>query len=647
MAFARAALVILVPLAALPGARAAAALRAFERPEYQAIRRDLARGWGTWDTRDPLAQVLLPESLSVSLSFKHTVGGESFGRPEMARERKDAAFRAGMHALDGSYSEADIRWKGARLRVQSATQGDDLVILVTPGGDQELPLEAVVSAAMLWNRPGQLARAPGQLTAALPGRVVRVYATGRELADPYAASATPYLSLALDGPVAVSTGRPRSLREVQEAVAGARARLEAEASLHGDLAEAFDAVRAAIGWSTIYDPGFGRVITTVSRDWNVGSGGYILFEWDNFFLAYACTLFGRELAIANFAEHLRSITREGLVPNVEEASGNSSQDRSQPPVGALMLKEIFKRCGDRWLLEASFDDLLAWNRWWERRRLNQGLLSWGSDPADNPLHEKNAHTIVAAIWESGMDDSPMYDGVPFNPRTSMIEMQDVGLCGLYVADCEALAEIGALIGRADEARELRARAERFRSAMASLWDPATGLYLNRRTDTGERSGRISPTLFYPLLGRVPDARRAADMVERHLLNPAELGGDYILPSIARDDPSFPRQAYWKGAVWPPLNFLVYLGLRNYPLAQARRQLADRSMGVFLGEWRRKGFICENYSALTGTGDDPRLSSTPFYAWGVLMGMMGFIEAGQMPAPEAPLAAPREGTGPVR
>lgn len=60
--------------------------------------------------------------------------------------------------------------------------------------------------------------------------------------------------------------------------------------------------------------------------------------------------------------------------------------------------------------------------------------------------------------------------------------------------------------------------------------------------------------------------------------------------------------------------------------------------MFMAEWNRKGFISENYSALTGTGDDARLTSTPFYTWGVLMGMMGFIEAGQMPAPEAPITS---------
>ncbi len=629
-------------LVALSCARAApppaAQARIYDRPEYLAIKRQLVKGWGTWDTRDALAQVLLPESLSVSLSFKHSAGYDCFIRPQMARDKNGAEFRAGMHALDGSYSEADIGWKGARMLVQSAAQGDDLVVLVTMTEAPDLPVEAVVSIGMLWNRPGLLSRSPGRLVAAVPDRVVQVYATGREVDDPYVQAASPYLCLALEREMGVSTGKPRTVEEIRDIVRSRRAGLEREAAEHGELAEAYDAIRAAIGWGTIYEPEFDRIITTVSRDWNVGSGGYILFGWDNFFMSYACALFNKELAYANFIEHMRSLTKDGLIPNVEEANGKVSWDRSQPPVGALMLKEIFKRYGDRWLLFASFDDLLAWNRWWVRKRMNGKLLSWGSDLADNPFHDTNAHTVVAAIWESGMDDSPMYEGVPFNPGKNTVEMQDVGLNSLYIADCKALAEIADAIGRAGEARELRSRAQQFSTEIEALWDPSAGLYLNRRTDTGEASRRISPTMFYPLVGRVPDAARAASMVGRHLLDPAEFWGEYVLPSIARSDPSFPRQAYWKGAVWPPLNFLVYLGLRNYDLPEAPRELADKSMAIFLHEWRRKGFVSENYSALTGTGDGPHITSTPFYTWGVLMGLMAFIEAGQMPAPEAPIAA---------
>jgi glycogen debranching enzyme len=621
---------------AIGAADPAAGVKAYDRPEYLAIKKELLRGWGTWDSRDALAQVHLPDGLSVGLSFRRTGGADSYSKPQMVTDKKGSEFRAGMHALDGSYSEADIDWKGTRLRVQSATEGDDLVILATALGEPKRPVEAVVAAQMLWNRPGVLSREDGKIIATLPGRLFAIYVSGHETSGTRERSGAESLSLEMKGKVAVSTGTPRTIEDIEKIIGRHREALQAEAASHGDLAEAYDAIRAGIGWSTIYDPGFDRIVTVVSREWNKWFGGYVIFGWDNFFLSYACSLFSRELAYANFAEHMRSLTPEGFIPNVDETGGKTSWDRSQPPVGSLMLKEIFKRCGDRWILEASFDDLLSWNRWWVKRRMNGALLGWGSDLTGSPLHEKEAHTAQGAAWESGMDDSPMFQGVPFNPRKSMFESQDVGLNGLYVADCRALAEIADVIGRKVEAAELRSRAERISRALEGLWAPAVGLYLNRRTDTGEFSKRISPTMFYPLIGRVPTSDRAKEMVDQHLMNPTEFGGEYVLPSIARNDAAFPKQHYWKGAVWPPLNFLVYLGLRNYNLPFARQQLAEKSMAIFLGEWRRKGFISENYSALTGTGDDPHLTSTSFYSWGVLMGMIGFIEAGQMPPPEAPI-----------
>ena len=58
-------------------------------------------------------------------------------------------------------------------------------------------------------------------------------------------------------------------------------------------------------------------------------------------------------------------------------------------------------------------------------------------------------------------------------------------------------------------------------------------------------------MFYPILARLPQTDRAQTMVNDHLFSRKEFGGECILPSIARNDPSFPKEAYWKGAVWPP------------------------------------------------------------------------------------------------
>jgi putative isomerase len=577
--------------------------------------------------------VHLPDGLAVSVIFRRTDGSGYLTKPPMVTDKKDTQFRPGAHALDGSYSEAEVTWKGTRVRVQSAAEGDDLVLLMTRLADAGQSVEALVTAAMLWGRVGMISHETGGLIASMPSGAVRIFATGREID----ASGSASFDLEMKGKVGISTGKPRTVGEIEAILRAHRKALDDDAGRHGDLAEAYGAIQASIGWSTIYEPEHDRVITTVSREWNKWFGGYVIFGWDNFFIPYACSLFGRDLAYANFAEHMRSLTPGGFIPNVDEPGGRSSWDRSQPPIGSLMLREIYKRYGDRWILESSFDDLLGWNRWWAGSRMNGKLLTWGSDLTGNPMKEKEAHTAVAAAWESGMDDSPMFEGVPYDPKKGVFEMQDVGLNALYVADCSALADIADVLGRKVEAAELRLRAEEFGRRMEALWVPSAGLYLNRRTDTGEASPRVTPTMFYPLIARVPTLDRATEMVGQHLMNPLEFGGEFVIPSVSRKDPDFPRQHYWHGAVWPPLNFLVYLGLRNYDLPAARRELAAKSMAIFLGEWKRKGYISENYSAFTGTGDDPRLTSTPFYCWGVLMGLMGFIEEGQMPAPEAPIA----------
>ena len=190
-----------------------------------------------------------------------------------------------------------------------------------------------------------------------------------------------------------------------------------------------------------------------------------------------------------------------------------------------------------------------------------------------------------------------------------------------------------VLERNAEAQELRDRASSLSENLDGLWSQEIGLYLNRRTDTGIPSYRLSPTLFYPLLADVPDAERARRIVAEHLLNPDEFWGRWIIPSIARSDPSFPKQRYWKGAIWPPLNFLTYLSLRQQGFFKPASELAEKSSEILLSEWNRQGYVSENYSSITGTGDDDRLSSDRFHSWGALMGIMAFIESGEMPAPE--------------
>ncbi len=52
---------------------------------------------------------------------------------------------------------------------------------------------------------------------------------------------------------------------------------------------------------------------------------------------------------------------------------------------------------------------------------------------------------------------------------------------------------------------------------------------------------------------------------KHLLDPKQFWGEFVIPSISRDDPAFrpESQQSWRGAVRPLTNYLVYQGLKAY------------------------------------------------------------------------------------
>ncbi len=634
-------LMFIIIAGTLPAAAAHAAvdsLPSVDKPSanYRQVQHRLAQGWNTWDVNSITTQVLLPEGLAIQVGLKHntTEHGDKFlagaliGRSEPDAEK----VKPGPHAWDGSYTDATIIWMGHDWRIQSAHDGSDLVLLATPlssGKPHEIPPTIVFAVNFLWNRTGTTQREANFIQTRGSAGSIPVYCTCSEQMRPHVASlpvAGPYFAAALDKAVGVSTGRARTIEEIKTAVESARKTYEAKLAKFGDDAPVVDAIETTLGWDTIYEPEGDRVVSPVSRGWCIRWGGYVLFEWDTFFAATLASIDDRDLAYANAIEILGEETPDGFVPNYARTGGWKSFDRSEPPVGAITVLRLYQEFHDRWFLQDTFDPLLRWNRWWAAHRDTQGYLAWGSngntDPANPDDHSRG--TRQGAIFESGLDNSPMYDAAEYNPQTQLLEFGDVGLMSLYTADCKALAEIADTLNRPNEAKELRERAARYSAKLQTMWSAADGIFLNKDLHTEQFDARLSSTNFYPLLAGVATPAQAQEMITKHLLNPKEFWGQWVIPSIARDDPAFADQNYWRGRIWGPMNYLVYLGLENYADSSTRQAFAQKSYELFLKEWKENGHVHENYNAILGTGDDVQKSDR-FYHWGALLGYVKYLE----------------------
>ena len=602
--------------------------------EWTELNARLAKGWNTWNTQSVLSHVLLPEGFSINLQPVCQQTGDTLKEALIGRgsySKKEQVI-PGPHAYDGSYTDLAVEWQNINIRVQSATKDNELFMLITP--IRQSPGDSLLlDPRMLWGRSGKITVNDNKIYAETPsGTTVLTIARGQ-----YRSTGT-NIKFSLARSIAFSSGTSKKEKEIEELINQAGAKFATRKSQYAGAADAYEAIQTVLAWNVIYEPTHDRVIAPVSRSWSVGWEGWILFDWDTYFAAYMFSIDNRDNAYANAIAITKEITDKGFIPNFGSARC-TSEDRSQPPVGSLVVKEIYKKYREKWFLEVVFDDLLKWNRWWPENREVEGYLCWGSEPyVHGKLPDwlaKGIGTKKGAKWESGMDNSPMWDDAVFDTTSHRMLLADVGLMSLYINDCQNLSEIAALLGKKEVEKELAGRAVKFSEKLKTLWSDEFGLYLNKDLVKGEFSKRLSPTLFYPLLTKVPDQKQAERMMKEHFYNPKEFWGEFIMPSIARNDTAYKDNIYWRGRIWAPLNFLVYLGMRNYDLPGAKKDMVEKSGNLLLKSWLGEKHVFENYNAETGQGDDSRMSDK-FYHWGALLGFIQLIDEGHVPSPQLSL-----------
>ena len=602
-----------------------------------ALQQSLSKGWNTWDTYSQVSFTHMPDGITINLALKEYQDATIMQNPLLYKDEQHMTL--GPHSDNGSYTDLELEWHKMKFRIQSATDSDNLVILVTPLEVTELkPPVLVAEAGIVWQKPGSVSESNHVIRWATPSHSDSLFETHSPVKDPYMKLYGPYRVYELASETGISTGKKYSVAEIKNVLQRQSALLEQKKKSFGGNSEIFNALQSSIAWNVVYDPLKQRVIVPVSRSWNDWHGGYVLFCWDTYFVSYMLSLYNKELAYANAIAITNEAAETGFVPNFSDAFVKS-RDRSQPPVGSFCVREIYRKYHEKWFLELLYDKLLTWNRWWATKRDINGLLAWGSNTYQ-PLNgnywetrESGVGSRQGASLESGMDNAPMYFDIPFDSTKEVLELWDVGLNSLYIMDCYALSDIAQELGKTADYKELMARGTRYSANLNKLWNDKLGIYCNRRTDNGEFSTRLSPTCFYPLLTDVPDKQKIDRMMKEHFYNPDEFYGEWIIPSVPRNDIAFKAQNYWQGRVWAPLNFLVYLGLRKHNLTAPKNDLVTKSKALLLKNWTANHYVCENYNALTGIGAEKGTASDPFYHWGALLGFMQFIESGQVEAPE--------------
>jgi len=542
--------------------------------------------WQTW-TQNMAAHVLMPQGLSIDATVRNLNTGQELGNIAPWRSFKPAMVRPGIHSLNGSdYTHFTLSNWGALdciVNFSSTVAGNDLVWVIESSGTDCGSLAVVFHGIVKWGYSGSFTtNSPTNFTAILPGfdNVTVALVAGSPAQEAYTHTAPPPFTpfvVRLGGgaavnPIVLATGATANTLNATTALsmiaaAAVRATYWLDSAAPG-YRDAYEPLSAVLTWDTVFTP-YLAPVTASSRLWVCTGGntgceqtGYTIFNWDMPMVAWTWaglsqkSSFTKDMAYAQLIEDAYTRTLMGFVPNYSSGT-YSSADRTQPPFFGFVAMQLYKQFGEPWLLEALFDPLLSYlNFLWDYRRGagifadSQGraaLFSWGSNNFSKADFRDAACTKAAAGYESGLDDSPMWDEAgwdPCNDGLGLMKLYDAGLTGLFLSESSALISIAGIIGRTEVVSELQARFNATSIALnAHLWNETRGFYNNVLWD-GTPSVHLSPTSYYPLMAGPPSVggavplERAAAMVKSLVsplgmcLNTSEFGpvGPFAAPT---------------------------------------------------------------------------------------------------------------------
>jgi putative isomerase len=603
----------------------------------------LSRAWNSWSDR-PAEMVFLPLGVRIT-----PILYSSRSRTTSEIAPRSNAVRLGRHSIDGSHIDLETDHSGTTLGF-SATKSDPFTVcgrwqgLKTGEWGLRFWVTIAISAeggdAVIFDTEKGVALVTiGTRFVAIATEDAPVQVTGHESiaalradfeANGYfhlasRSNAAPVLALRFNlemmrqGAYCAAVADSAALA-IEKAIAGLGSRPVEIPPVHTAAYEgALDAMRDVVAWNTVWDETNARPYTAVTRIWNLGK--FAVWYNDQTFAALLAGVFDADLARENMAVALAGATPQGNIACIV-TSNDAWVDRSQPPHGALVAWQLYQRTGERSILKASYEALARNQRWWRTHRDpdGTGLVSCGTSDVGEGLYKG---TAFAARNETGMDNSATHDEAIYDPATRSLSTFDLGLNCALALDAEMLSKMAAVLGYRADADEFAAAAAASRKLISEeLWDDRRNIFANRQRKGGfVRS--LSPTSFYPLLCGAATADQAEHLL-RHLKDESTFAGAFGLPNATRDDPAFADNVYWRGRIWPNVNFMVWLGLRRYGYFTDAGALAHHSYDLFMKSWRTDRIAAENYNAVTGEAMDQG-DTDPFYIWAALLPMMAVGE----------------------
>lgn len=378
------------------------------------------------------------------------------------------------------------------------------------------------------------------------------------------------------------------------------------------------------------------IVPSLSYKWFVG-----MWAWDSWKQAVATANFDGELAKNNIRalfdyqikgdDSVRPYDKGTIIDaifyNKDEQrggeGGNWNERNSKPPLAAWAVWNVYKETNDIEFLKEMYPKLVDYHNWWYTNRDHDknGIAEYGGmvHPANNSEDE----IILAAAWESGMDNATRFDKEGFgsddigvhvfenkdnsgNTVGYSINQESVDLNSYLYAEKGFLKSIADVLGKTEDSQKYEVEAKNVGEYIRNnMFDKETGFFydLQINEDGSEKKLLVNRGKgtegWMPLWAKVA-TQDEAELVKENMMDSNKFNTYMPLPTASKDNPKFNPNKYWRGPVWMDQALYGIESLQNYDFKDEAetltKKLFDNAEGL-IGD----GPIRENYNPETGQG----------------------------------------------
>jgi len=323
------------------------------------------------------------------------------------------------------------------------------------------------------------------------------------------------------------------------------------------------------------------------------------WAWDSWKHAVAIAKYNTQLAKEQIRAMFDFQQNNGFIADCvyrDTTIENHNYRNTKPPLSAWAVWKIYKQDNDEKFLKELLPKIINQHNWWYANRDydKDSLCEYGSTDG----------TLIAAKWESGMDNAVRFDESKILKNSNSaysLNQESVDLNSYLYAEKIYLTKIANVLKKTDGKKYLHDAEILKQKIQYQFYDNKSEWFYDTSIDGKEFIKSMGCEGWIPLWANAA-TKEQAKFVITNMMNPQYFNTFVPLQTLSASNLGLePNGGYWRGPTWLDQSYFGVKGLLNYEYYDEAKQITKKLFNNAEGVLENGKSIRENYNPITGKG----------------------------------------------